>query len=487
MTITWLTSADILGYDGSSHRLLRNGDIVFDEQGIRYVGKNYAGPYDVKKSLPGRLIMPGFINLHCHAGNGAGHYLTSDYGVRDTFGASYLAYNAPKRGSKPAATDAKAMADYTVWELTRTGSTTWFELGSPRGMSEALVHAAGKLGVRAYLGTGIRSGSFHRDAQGRLQWEHSEAAGKQSYEEAIAFAEEFHGAYDGKIQAALIPLQADTCDPDLLVSVKQAAVDRNLRIQTHAAQNTLELQRLVASYGQTSVEYLHSLGFLGKETILGHAAFINSHPLINMPGDDLAILAESGTTVAHCPVNLSRRGAYLHSMSRYIRRGINLGLGTDTHPRDIIQEMKWAGALCKVIDGHYDAGLAMEVINAATLNGAAALGRDDLGRLRKNAQSDLVVVDQRGLHYGVVRDPVKALLECGTGADVEYVYVGGKKVVDQGEVEGLDGQALIAIAQEESEHYWRTYKDRDWNEREADEVFPYTFDIWDGEERDGSQ
>ena len=126
-------------------------------------------------------------------------------------------------------------------------------------------------------------------------------------------------------------------------------------------------------------------------------------------------MAERGATVAHCPVVYARRNRILGSFARYRELGINVGLGTDTFPQDMIEEMRWAALGCKWIDRDANRGTARDVFNAATLGGARALGRSDIGRLAPGAKADIIIVDLHRLHSGPVDDPIKTLVYAACG------------------------------------------------------------------------
>src|SRR5947199_7165284 len=104
--------------------------------------------------------------------------------------------------------------------------------------------------------------------------------------------------------------------------------------------------------------------------------------------------------------------------------------------------MRWASNLCKIVENDFTLGTAADVFGAATLGGARALGRDDLGRLAPGAKADVVVVDLGKLRIGPYRDPIRALVQCGTGDDVEQVWVDGRVVVEGGRVLGVDQDRL---------------------------------------------
>ena len=194
----------------------------------------------------------------------------------------------------------------------------------------------------------------------------------------------------------LYPGQLDTCTPELLKATKRTARELGIGIQLHTAMNIVEFQATMRQRGVTPIQYLHELGFLGEEVILGHCVFHNRHSWCHYPyTDDLAMLADSGASVAHAPYKYAKMGIAMESFDRYRQQGINLVLGTDTFPQDMVHEMRLAGLACRLVEGSFRAGKPYDVYNAATLGGARALGRDDLGRLAPGAKADMIVVDLR--------------------------------------------------------------------------------------------
>ena len=154
---------------------------------------------------------------------------------------------------------------------------------------------------------------------------------------------------------------------------------------------------------------------------------------------------------------------------------MNVGLGTDTYPRDLISEMRWASLLCKVVEHDFTVATAADVFNAATLAGARALRRDDIGRLAPGAKADIVILDMQSLRIGPYRDPIKALVNCGTGDDVETVIVDGRTVVADGRVVGIDEEALRREAQQEAERLWATVPEWHWQRLTTEQLSPISF------------
>ena len=274
----------------------------------------------------------------------------------------------------------------------------------------------------------------------------------------------------------LFPYQVDTCSPALLRATRQAADELGVGIEIHAGQNLLEFHEILRRHSMTPVEYLADTGLLGPDAIVGHCIISTAHHLAALPGGrDLEILARSGASVAHCPLVFARRGNALESFSKFRRAGVNVGLGTDTYPRDLISEMRWAANLCKIAERDFTAGTAAEVFTAATLGGAAALRRPDLGRLAPGAKADVVLINMRSLRMGPYRDPIKALVQCGTGDDVDQVIVDGRTVVEAGRVVGVDEDKLLAAAQAEADRLWSSVPEWHWQGLTADELSPPSF------------
>ena len=117
------------------------------------------------------------------------------------------------------------------------------------------------------------------------------------------------------------------------------------------------------------------------------------------------------------------------------------------------------------------------MFEAATLGGARALGRDDLGRLAPGALADIVIVDLRGVHFGAVHDPIKSLVECGSGADIDTVIVDGRMLVAGRRAVALDESALMTKVQESGERAWAGVAEWRWNHASVDQIAPMSFAV----------
>src|SRR5262245_7180777 len=484
----------VVGWKDDTHVLFRDGVVVFEDARIVHVGPRFDGRVDRTIDARGKLISPGFIDTHVHSGHRASHRLITDTGRPDYFGQPFLEISVPREGTRvggdpryarpdaPGADEeAELHAAFTVAELLGNGITTFMEFGSQLRVQERLLTEVKARGLRAYLGPGYDSGRWVGDERGRLKRVIDEAAGRREFEAAQAFIERIAGDADGRVRGLLVPREVETCSLDLLRATRHAADRLHVPIATHAAYNVIEFFQIVIEHRQTPIELMASLGLLGRDVTIGHGNFVAENPLMNYSGGrDLELMGAHGVTVSHCPVNIARRGRYLDSWQRYRKAGVNRALGSDTYPRDLIMQMRIASYFGKVIGHDLTTATAAQVFEAATIGGARALGRDDLGRLAPGARADVVIIDLGGgdsVRYGPVRDPIKSLVECGIGDDVETVIVDGVVRMEGRKIPGVDFGLLRRKAQASADQIWDRWQEWDALGRTADQASPWSFPL----------
>jgi cytosine/adenosine deaminase-related metal-dependent hydrolase len=240
----------------------------------------------------------------------------------------------------------------------------------------------------------------------------------------------------------------------------------------------VEFNEMVARYGKTPIAWMRELGVLGSNTILGHAIIIGGSSWTNYPQGDIRFMAEAGCSVAHAVWVFARRGVAMESFARYREAGVNMSLGTDTNPQSVIEAMRWAAVVSKMMERNTESTTAAHAFDAATLGGARALGREDLGRIAPGAKADLVLWKASSWRMTPLRDPVKNIVYNASDEDVDRVYVNGRVVVDGGRVLGADEGAILAALQAGGERMWPRMTKYDWAGRGADQLSPQTYPEW---------
>jgi 5-methylthioadenosine/S-adenosylhomocysteine deaminase len=400
-------ASHIVAYQDGGHCYLRDGVIVIEGNTITHVGQQYAGDADEVIDATHKLVTPGLISCHAHlAGSPLDKSFIEDVGPRN-FYMSGLFEMLPTRAAAQDADSTRACIDFSMAELIKSGCTTVVELG---GVSDYTVQRAGACGLRLYIGPSFRSGRWFTTDGKTVQYAWDEAAGKQGLQQAIDFIEKHHGSYSDRIRGILSPAQIDTCTADLLQQAKAASDRMGIPLTLHTSQSVNEFQDMTRRHGLTPIEWLRDIGFLGPRTLLGHAIIIGGSSWANYPADDIRILADTGTSVAHAVWVFARRGIAMESFGKYVRAGVNMALGTDTCPQSMIEAMKFAAVVTKIMDRYTEYTSAADTFNAATLGGARALSREDVGRITPGAKADVVIWDTETLSMAPVRDPIKNLV-----------------------------------------------------------------------------
>ncbi|HEY7713207.1 MAG TPA: chlorohydrolase family protein [Candidatus Binatia bacterium] len=477
---TLIQGGYVVGFDGKEHEIIKDGVVVIDGDRVEHVGKDYAQPVNKKIDAKGCLISPGFIDTHFHSGINASDYLLNDSTKTDFFASNYLAHGGPTREGAHAAhlKDVDVGQRFSLIHVLKSGVTTTFDIGGAGGEPERYVDMIDQVGIRCAAGPSYKNVSFFHDANGRLEYDWSEERGSHGLKAAVAFAKNFNGACNDRMTALLYPGHVDSCTPALLRLTRDAAKELGVRVQIHATINLFEFHTVMRRERCTPIELLEKIDFLDPEVSLSHCIFVSGHSWLAYPyGDDVKIIADSGASVAYSPLKYLKLGIVMESFDKYRKAGINMGIGTDTFPKDILSDMRYGALASRVADKSFLSGHPRDVFNAITLGGAQMLGRDDLGRLQKGAKADIVIVNLRDIAFGAVRDPIRSLVETAVSRDVRTVIVDGETLVDNGRYLRLDEQELLEKVQIKGEEIWDSVPKWHWTGRPIDEVVPLAFKI----------
>jgi len=468
----------VVAFDGRGHRLLRDGVVVIEGDRIAHVGSasEAIGPVDETIDARERVLTPGLISTHAHLSSSPlDRSFIEDRGSPQ-FWWSGLYEFLPVRDVAQDEEGAHACLDFSMAELLRGGVTTVLEIGRH---GEAVVERAERFGLRVYLGLTFRSGRWLTRDGHRVAWEWDEDAGRQGLARAVQFFEKHDGAHGDLVRVCFAPAQVDTCTAELLREARRHAEAARRPMTVHTSQSVVEFNEILARHGKTPIAWLAELGVLGPSTVLGHAIITGGSSWTNYPAGDARIMADSGCSVAHAVWVFARRGVLMESFARYKAAGVNMALGTDTNPQSVIEAMRWTAVGSKIVERNTQATTAADVFDAATLGGARALGRDDLGRIAPGARADLVLWKAASWGMTPLRDPVKNLVYNATAEDVDRVWVDGRLVVSDSRVLAADERAILSALQAAGERMWPRLKNGDWAGRGVDELSPMTYPRWD--------
>ncbi|MDP6688640.1 MAG: amidohydrolase family protein [Alphaproteobacteria bacterium] len=471
MAVTHFKNVDwIVAWDESrdSHAYLRGGDLVFADNEITFVGHGYDGDSDEVIEGNGRCLIPGLVNIHTPGCTEVlyrgiredhsvrAHYMTGLYERSCAFSAD------PE--------DLKHSVQVSYSDLMMSGVTTLVDVTYPYpGWLDVIAQS----GLRMYGAPTFNTSRWQLPNGHELGFIEDLPKGKKDYEAALASIEELRAHPSGRLSGILAPGQIENVTPDLLRESRQMARQLGIPWTTHAAQAVVEFHIMVRRHGITPIQFLAEMGTLGDGTIIAHAIFIDQNSWIGWhTSTDLGLLGDSGTAVAHCPTPFMRYGAILEHFGRYKDAGVVLGIGTDTIPHNLIEDMRSAAILGRVAshDGHV--ATTSDVFHAATVGGARALMRDDIGRLAVGAKADLAVLDLTNPVMMPVRDPLVGLIHHAAERAVRDVYIDGRQVVRDHEVITLDRTGAAARLAEAQARMEAGVAERDYAGRGSRDIAP---------------
>lgn len=477
---TWLGARWVVGNVDGRHALYENGGVVVDRGEIVHVGHDYAGPLARRIELGEALIGPGFVDLDALSDLDTtilGYDNQPGWRKGRVWPQTYVARGPYEMYTQDELAFQKR---YAFAQLLLNGITTaapiaslfYRQWGETVAEFEAAAEAAAELGLRVYLGPAFRSGGMVVDEAGRLEAVFDEERGLSGLADAIAFCRRHEGSRGGLVRTLLAPDRVETCTENLLRETFRAAADLDVPVRLHCAQGEMEVETARRLHGATAPQWLARLGLLSDRLIAPHATHATP--------DDLRLYGDHGVSIVHCPLVSARHGGALRSFRSCRDMGINIAMGTDTAPPDMIMNMATGMMMCRLVEGGADACRAEEFYDAATLGGAAALKRSDIGRLAPGCKADIAVFDLATPRIGPAIDPIQTLMIAGTGAITRAVFVDGRLSMRDGHVAGIDLQTAQAQAQRQFDGLISRYPERTLGHPPVSEIFSSAYPVRDG-------
>jgi 5-methylthioadenosine/S-adenosylhomocysteine deaminase len=458
----------------SQHVYQRGIDVAFTEDRILYVGPDFTGTAD--QIFDGRdlMVMPGLVDVHSHLGHEPAYR-----GIREEHGVPSMYMTGLYERSQAFDTTDPALrcaaTEVALCELLKSGVTSICDISSPyEGWTDILA----KSGIRGFLAPGFASARWRLENQHSVGFAWDEAGGRRGLDTALTLIDSLPAHPSGRLSGVVSPMQIENCTDEILRDSHAAAIERGVPFTLHLSQGVLELQEMMRRHGVTSIRHAANLGILGAGTILGHAIFLDTHSWIRgWTRDDLRLLAESGCAVAHCPTPFARYGQILESFGAYMRAGITMALGTDTSPHNMLEEIRKAGTFSRIAARDITDVSTGMLFHAATVGGASALLRDDLGRLAVGARADIVLVDLKQPDMMPARDPLRSLVFHAADRAVRDVFVAGRQVVSGGHVTDLDHRAAAERLTEAQARMMALCPGRDYRGRTVDALTPLSLPL----------
>ena len=250
-----------------------------------------------------------------------------------------------------------------------------------------------------------------------------------------ACAQRYHDPSPGSLRrVVLAPTNPPySVEPGELKEIAAAARHMGLRIHGHLSECAADVEYCLAAFGKRPVAWMAEHDWLGPDVWFAH--------LVHIDDQEIKLLVETGTGVAHCPQSNCRLGSGIAPAERMAAFGGAVSLAVDgaasNEAADMISEMHSAWHLHRAVKGA--AAVRIEdVVRWASAGGARVLGFPDIGVIAPGKLADIAIFDLSHPRYCGLHDPLSGPVAAAGAAHLRYLLVGGRVVVEDGTIPGLD-------------------------------------------------
>ena len=397
------------------------GDLLVDGGVVRRIGKVKSGA-DTEIDADGDVILPGLINTHTHVS------MAIMKGVADDLPFSDFLARTFSVDSKRTAKDIRCGAELGCLEMIRSGTTTFVDLYYSEDVIAAAVEASGLRGVLCWA---------------VLDQEFTTQSGRPM-DNCRRFCESFRGRQ--RVIPAVGLQGVYVCSSETFTEARDYAFEKGLLLHFHLSETRKEVNDLKKKEGMRPVEYLNKLGFLGKNCLAAHAAWLTLN--------EVRIFGRKGTSISTCPVsNMKLATGGVSPIPEMMNAGVNVSVGTDgsttNNSLDMFGEIKTLGLLQK--SSRWDPSIlrAQQLLDFATIGGAKAVGLESsLGSIEVGKKADLVIMDGRSPNLNPLRpgNIVSNVVYSSSCQNVKSVLCEGRLVMKDREVLTLDEGEVVDAA-----------------------------------------
>lgn len=365
------------------------------------------------------IAVPGMVNAHTHAGMTLLRSYADDMLLMDWL------------ENKIWPVEALMTKDDIYWgtmlatvEMLKSGTTTFADMYADM---DKVAEAVEETGMRASLSRGLIG--VVPDSAKKLQ-------------ENIQLFKDWHGKDNGRIQVMMGPHAPYTCPPDYLKKVITAAGELGCEIHMHLSETEGEVSACLKENGLTPIALMDKLGMFELGTLAAHC--------VHVTDDDMKIMAAKHVRVAHNPQSNLKLASGIAPIPAMLQKGITVALGTDgtssNNNLDMLEEARLAAFMHKNQSNDPTVIPAATALQMATVNGAKALGFENLGEIKVGQKADIVLYDMNKPYWYPRHDRTSLFIYAANASDADTVLVDGKVLLEKGELLTIDVEKVYAEA-----------------------------------------
>ena len=433
-----LKHATVLVTMDADRREIRDGGMFIRDGWIEQVGPTADLPDTAGDiiDMSGHIVIPGLINTHHHLYQTLTRALG---GTQDAELFSWLQTLYPV-WARITPDDVRVSATVGLAELALSGCTTTSDhlYLFPNGSRiDDEIIAAKEVGVRFHAARGSMSLG---ESDGGLPPDSVVEDEDAILSDTRRVIETYHDPTPGSmLRIVVAPCSPFSVTTNGMRASAELARSYGVSLHTHLAETVDEEEFCTERFGLPPLAYAESVDWVGPDVWFAHGVHIDAA--------GIALMADSGTGVAHCPSSNMRLGSGIAPVAAYLDAGVRVGLGVDgsasNDGNDLVGEARLAMLLARVLHGDQPLLGVRTALEVATLGSASVLGRDDIGSLAAGKAADFAAFDLGRIEYaGAQQDPVAALLLCAP-TRAAHTYVHGRPVVQDGRVTTVDLEPVI--------------------------------------------
>ena len=393
-----IKNGTVISMDSDRDNRYEKLDILVDNDRISYVGYDYDGEYDEVIDAKDKIVMPGLINCHTHLGMSLFRGTNDNYTL-DTWLNDYIWPIEDKLTDD----DIYYTTMLSLIEMIRTGSTCFNDM-----------YFGWNGSIPAIIESGIR-GIYGRCLMGDMD------------ESGIDRANDFKKMYDKYkdnklIRFSIAPHALYTCSMDYLKMCSDLSSEYKLPMHIHLSENMNEVNTVRNKFDMMPMEVLDKSKILNHKLVLAHGTFISDMELDMIKDRDVSICTN--------PVSNLNLGCGIADLVKYRDKGINICLGTDGQGSGNSMNLFYHMSLVDYLQkGKYEDPTIMssyEVLKMATVNGAYALGYDDIGSIKVGNKADILILDISDLCINPVTDVISSVVHNFYSNIVDTTIVDGR-------------------------------------------------------------
>lgn len=402
--------------------IIPNGSLLIENGKISRISRETIRDDDAEMTdAEGMYVMPGFINTHTHLPMTMLRGYADDLPLHEWL----TDHIFPAEARWVNAENVRLATRLAFIEMIKSGTTCFNDMYF---FEDVIAEEARKAGIRGVMGESVID---------------FPTASFRTVDEGLAICEALIRKWQGDpiIHPSVCVHAPYTCSKETLIKTKRLADKYHTLLQIHVSETRKEVEDITAQTGMPPVEYLHSIGLLDRNVIAAHCVWLNEK--------EVELMATSGTSIGHCPKSNLKLASGIADTDTYAKAGINVSLGTDgtasNNTLDMVEEMRFAALLPKVVHYNPEAVNARAALQMATINGAKALGLDAItGSLEAGKSADMIFVHAASSNMIPVYDEYSAIVYAMNSKNVRSSMVNGEWIMKDRMLLHIDKEETLA-------------------------------------------